>query len=59
MPIEVSNLRSNITEYAQKYKGMRERREKVLEKLCAQVRKEGIYDFSTRREPASCLTLSF
>jgi hypothetical protein len=51
MPIEVSNLRSSITEYAQKYKGMRERREKVLEKLCAQVRKEGTHDFSARREP--------
>ena len=53
MPIEVSNLRSSITEYAQKYKGMRERREKVLEKLCAQVRKEGAHDFSARREPES------
>jgi len=53
MPIEVSNLRSSIMEYAQKYKGVRARREKVLEKLCAQVRKEGTHDFSARREPES------
>jgi len=53
MPIEVSNLRSSITEYAQKYRGMRERREKVLERLRAQVRKEGTHDFSARREPES------